>query len=393
MKHTLRRYEHTIYAGYLGYITQAIVNNFAPLLFLTFASEFKLTMVEITLITTINFLVQLFVDLLCTKLIDKIGYRVSIVTAHIFASVGFVFMAAGTHIMENKYVGLIISVVLYAIGGGIIEVMVSPIVEACPTEKKESQMSLLHSFYCIGHILVVLMSTLFFRVAGIENWRILSVLWALIPLANAVYFMYVPLFDIVGEHEKTGIRGFLKNKVFWILMVLMVCAGAAEQAMSQWASTFAELSFNMEKTAGDLAGPMLFAAFMGIARTIYGKYGDKINLHSAIKYCAIICIMAYMLATLVDLKVAGIAGCALCGFSVGIFWPGTFSIVAKVLKSGGTAVFAFMALAGDFGCAFGPTMTGFISDNTGNFKIGLLVAVIFPILIIAGISMLKKQKG
>jgi len=388
-----KSYEHTIYASYIGYITQAIINNFAPLLFLTFVSDYGLTLDKITLITTINFLVQLTVDLLAAKAIDKIGYRTAILAAHIFAAAGLTGMAVLPDILGDAYVGLLIAVVLYAIGGGIIEVLISPIVEACPTEKKEGAMSLLHSFYCWGHVFLVVVSTLFFYVFGIENWKVLACIWALVPLFNIFYFSLVPIYPVVEEHKKMELGTLLRQKSFWLLMVIMVCAGASEQAMSQWASAFAESGLHISKTLGDLAGPCAFAICMGTARALYGKYSEQIPLKKMMMGSAVLCIVCYLIAALTVNPLFGMIGCALCGFSVGIFWPGTFSVAAWELPTGGTAMYALMALAGDAGCSAGPTVVGFVANAMeGNLKAGLLAAILFPMVILVGISVIRGRK-
>ncbi len=389
----LKSYTHTIYASYLGYITQAIVNNFAPLLFLTFAADYDLTLDKITIITTLNFAVQLVVDLLATKWIDRIGYRPSIVAAHVFGSAGLIGMAVLPELLPDPYVGILAAVVCYAIGGGIIEVLISPIVEACPTEKKEAAMSLLHSFYCWGHVAVVLLSTAFFAVFGIENWKILAVVWAIVPLFNVFYFLLVPIYPIVNEHEKLPLASLLKQKVFWLLMIVMVCAGASEQAMSQWSSAFAESGLQVSKTIGDLAGPCTFAILMGTSRALYGKFSDKIPLKKMMMGCAVLCVACYLTAVFAPNPIISLIGCAVCGFSVGIFWPGTFSIAAIQLPTAGTAMYALMALAGDVGCSGGPTVVGLIANANGDqLKVGLLVAVIFPIVILGGIALLKDRR-
>ncbi len=386
-------YGHTINASYVGYITQAIVNNFVPLLFLTFISDFGFSLDKITLITTLNFAVQLTVDLLSTKFIDKIGYRTAIVSAHAFSAIGLIGLAFLPQLTGNAYIGILLSVVLYAIGGGIIEVLISPIVEACPTSRKEAAMSLLHSFYCWGHVAVVLLSTLFFGVFGIEKWRILACAWAIIPLLNMLYFMAVPIYSVTENHEKISLGKMMKQKVFWLLLVLMVCAGASEQAMSQWASAFAESALQVSKTIGDLAGPCAFAVMMGTARAIYGKFSEKLPLKRFMVSSAVLCIGCYCLAVFTKAPMLALIGCALCGFSVGIFWPGTFSIAAWNLKGGGTAMYALMALAGDLGCSSGPTVVGMIADaNGGNLKSGLAVAIIFPLLICLITPLLKGEE-
>lgn len=387
-------YEHTIYASYLGYITQAIVNNFAPLLFLTFASTFGLSLAQITMITTINFMTQLIVDLICAKVIDRVGYRRAIIVAHITAAAGLIGMSVFPYLLGDAYAGLIIAVILYAIGGGIIEVLISPIVEACPTEKKEAAMSLLHSFYCWGHVGVVLITTGFFAVFGIENWRILAWLLALVPICNIFYFLLVPIFPIVDEHHKLAFGALLKQKSFWLLIVMMVCAGASEQAMSQWASAFAESGLKVSKTVGDLLGPCAFAVCMGATRAYYGKNSDKVPLKKAMMISAIACIVCYVLAVFGGHPVLCLIGCAFCGFTVGMFWPGTFSIAAVELPGGGTAMYALMALAGDLGCSSGPTVVGMVADYAGgNLKAGILAAIIFPIVMLGSLCFVKQKKN
>lgn len=379
-------YNHTIYASYIAYIVQAINNNFAPLLFLTFSADYNLSLDKITLITTINFLVQLLVDLVSTKAIDKVGYRPALIFGHICSVLGLTGMAFLPDIMPNAYIGLLVAVVLYAIGGGLMEVLVSPVVEACPTEKKEAAMSLLHSFYCWGHVGVVLISTLFFKLFGMENWQLMACIWAIVPLVNIFYFSAVPIYPIVAEHEKLSLRGLLKQKMFWMLIVLMICAGASEQAMSQWASTFAESALKVSKTVGDLAGPCAFAILMGTARALYGKYSDKIPLMKMMVGSAVLCIMCYLLAALSGNPLFSLIGCAVCGFSVGIFWPGTFSIAAGRLPGGGTAMYALMALAGDMGCSSGPTVVGMAANFfEGELSIGILTAIVFPIVMLLGL--------
>ncbi len=388
-----RNYSHTIYASYLGYITQAIVNNFAPLLFLTFIGEFNLTMEKITLITTINFAVQLLVDAVAARVVDRIGYRPCIVVAHVFAAVGLAGLALFPMMMP-PFAGILLAVVLYAIGGGIIEVLISPIVEACPTERKAAVMSLLHSFYCWGHVFLVVVSTAFFAVFGIGSWRILACLWALVPLINVAYFLLVPLAPVVGEGTKQLSFGELfRSKVFWVLMVMMVCAGASEQAMSQWASAFAEKGLGVTKTMGDLMGPCAFAVFMGTARALYGKFEAKIPLKGFMIASCMLCMGCYLLAALCAQPLLALVGCAACGFSVGIFWPGTFSTAAVALPGGGTAMYALMALAGDLGCSGGPTVVGMVSGAAGgSLQSGLLVAIVFPVMMLI-MTMSMKPKS
>jgi len=389
-----KSYNHTIYASYVGYITQAIVNNFAPLLFLTFMSDFDLTLEKITLITTVNFAVQLAVDAVAVKVVDRIGYRPCIMAAHVFAALGLLGLALFPAVMP-PFAGVMTAVVLYAIGGGIIEVLISPIVEACPTDAKASAMSLLHSFYCWGHVFLVVVSTAFFSVFGMASWRILACIWALVPLANIFYFMLVPIYPIVAEGTKQlPLRELLGKRVFWLLLVMMVCAGASEQAMSQWSSAFAEKALGVSKTIGDLAGPCAFAVFMGTARALYGKFAEKIPLKAFMLGSSAMCIGCYLLAALTGSALLGLIGCAACGFSVGIFWPGTFSIAPGVLPGGGTAMYALMALCGDLGCSGGPTLVGFAAGAAGGqLQTGILAALVFPVLMLLLTLAVKEKKA
>ena len=385
-------YKMTIYACFIGYIVQAIINNFAPLLFLTFQDSYGIPLSQITMLVTINFGLQLTVDLLAIGFVDKIGYRASMVIAHIFADAGIVLLAVLPDLLPNPFVGLLLAVMVYAIGGGLLEVLVSPVMEACPTDNKEKAMSLLHSFYCWGHVGVVLLSTLFFKVFGIDNWKILAVIWAIIPVLNAFLFTKVPVASLIEEGEEgLSIKQLAKQKIFWVFLLMMLCAGASEQAVSQWASTFAEKGLNVSKTVGDLAGPMAFAILMGSARAFYGKYGHKLNLEKFMVGSSILCVASYLCISLVPNSFVGLIGCAVCGLSVGIMWPGTFSKASAAMPGGGTAMFAFMALAGDLGCSGGPTLVGMISGAFGDdLRKGILAAVIFPVLLIVGIILCKR---
>ena len=291
-----KKYKNTVYACFIGYIVQAIVNNFVPLLFLTFQSQYGISLSKITMLVTFNFGLQLLVDLVSISFVDKIGYRISAILAHVFSAAGFILLTILPEVMTDPFYGILIAVMVYAIGGGLLEVLISPIVEACPTDNKEKAMSLLHSFYCWGHVGVVLLSTLFFAIVGIENWKILAILWAIVPVLNAVFFTQVPIAPLIAEDE-TGLsmKELFREKIFWIFMLLMVCSGASEQAVSQWASTFAEKGLGISKTIGDLVGPMAFAIFMGTARALYGKYGEKIKLETFMIMSTILCMVSYLI--------------------------------------------------------------------------------------------------
>lgn len=389
----MKNYKYTIYASYVGYITQAIVNNLAPLLFLIFQAQFHFSLGQITTLITLNFGIQLLVDLLSAKFVDRIGYRKCIVAAHVFAAAGLVGLAVFPFIFPMAYAGLLFAVVLYAIGGGIIEVLISPIVEACPTDDKEAAMSLLHSFYCWGTVAVVLLSTGFLHFCGKENWRILACLWAVIPLVNVFAFLKVPILHLTEENEGLTIGQLLKSKLFWMFFVLMIAAGASEQAMSQWASAFAESGLHVSKTVGDLAGPCVFSILMGSARALYAKFSEHLDLLRFLVGSGILCVCSYLLAVFAPNAVLSLVGCGLCGLSVGIMWPGVFSLASARMRNGGTAMFAFLALAGDVGCSGGPTLVGQVAGAFGdNLKSGLAAAMIFPVILILFTLVLKKEK-
>ena len=393
MFHLRFTYKTTIAACFIGYIVQAIVNNFLPLLFLQLQREYAIPLSQITLLVTFNFGLQLLVDLLSTFFVDRLGYRRAAVLAHVCASAGFVLLTVLPGVMD-PFAGVLISVLVYAVGGGLLEVLVSPIMESCPTENKEKAMSLLHSFYCWGHVGVVLLSTLFFRFAGIGHWRTLALLWAVVPLCNTVLFAKTPISEPTSADPAGGkLRPLFQNRLFWIFWLMMLCAGASEQSVSQWASAFAEKGLGVSKAVGDLAGPMAFAALMGSGRAFYGKYGDKIPLHRFMTVCGAVCAGSYLLVSLSPLPAFSLIGCGLTGLSVGVMWPGTFSKAAASIKNGGTAMFALLALAGDLGCAAGPSVVGAVSNAAdGNLKTGILAAIGFPVGLMLCLLLEQRQK-
>ena len=388
------QYNKTITACFVGYIVQAIVNNFTPLLFLFFQRQYQIPLAQITLLVTFNFGIQLLVDLLSVGFVDRIGYRTSMVLAHIMAAAGLILLTVLPEILPSPFIGILIAVMIYAVGGGLLEVLVSPVVEACPSDNKEKAMSMLHSFYCWGHAGVVLISTLFFFLFGIENWKMLALIWALIPIGNAFVFTKVPIAPLIEEGESgMKLKDLLRMKLFWTLLIMMICAGASEQAVSQWASTFAEKGLGITKTAGDLAGPMAFAILMGLSRLFYGKYGHRINLDRFMMFSSILCILSYLGISLSPIPQISLIACAICGLSVGIMWPGTFSKASAALPKGGTALFALLALGGDVGCSGGPTLVGMVSGALGdNLKMGVLAGIIFPTLLLIGVRLTPRSR-
>ena len=391
---TKNEYNKTIRSCFVAYIVQAIVNNFVPLLFLTFQRTYDIPLSQITMLITFNFGVQLLVDLLSVSFVDRLGYRFCMVLAHILSAAGLIFLTVLPEILPSAFAGILIAVIIYEIGGGVLEMLVSPDVESSPSDDERVAMSMLHSFYCWGHVGVVLISTVFFSAFGITNWKILAVLWAIVPLVNAAAFTKVPLRSLMEEGE-TGLslKELLTMKTFWILLVMMICAGASEQGVSQWASTLAEKGLGITKTAGDLAGPMAFAVLMGTSRAFYGKYGDRISLDCFMVLSSLLCIASYLGISLLGMPQLSLVCCALCGLSVGIMLPGTFSKAAAALPKGGTAMFALLALGGDVGCSGGPTLVGFVSEFFGgDLKKGILAGGVFPVLLLLGVALCRQGK-
>ncbi len=385
-------YRKTLIACYLGFITQAISANFAPLLFLKFHTDYGISLGRIALIPTVFFLTQLLIDVFCARFVDRIGYRLSIVISEIASALGLAGLAVLPGLFADPFTGIILSVLVYAVGSGLIEVLVSPIVEACPFENKDAVMSMLHSFYCWGCVGVILLSSAFFFVFGIENWRWLALLWALIPLYNIYNFATCPIERLTEEGEGMTIGALFRTPFFWIAILLMVCAGASELSMAQWASAYTEAALGFPKAAGDLIGPCLFAVTMGISRVIYGRYGARMNLHRFMLDSGILCLCCYLLTALSSVPAAGLAGCILCGFSVGIMWPGTISLSSPRLPQGGTAMFALLAMAGDLGGAFGPGLVGAVTQRAGdNMQTGMLAGSIFPLILILSLLLISRK--
>ena len=387
-----KNYQRTLKACYLGFITQAIAANFAPLLFLKFHADYGISLGRIALISTAFYFTQLVVDVFCARFVDKIGYRKSVVASEVASVLGLVGLAFIPDLCADPFTGIIACVIVYAIGSGLIEVLCSPIVEACPFDHKEAVMSLLHSFYCWGSVGVILVSSLFFTVLGIGSWRILACVWALIPLYNIFNFATCPIEHLTEDGKGMTIGQLFRKPLFWVAILLMVCAGASEMSMAQWASAYTEAALGFSKSVGDLIGPCMFAVTMGISRVIYGKYGAKIYLNHYMIASGILCLCCYLLASLSSSPVLGLIGCIFCGFSVGIMWPGTISITSPRLPQGGTALFAFLAMAGDLGGAFGPSLVGTVSQQAGDsLQSGMLAGSVFPLVLIVSLLLLGKN--
>ena len=388
------KYNRTLIACYFGYISQAIINNLLPLLFVTLQGQFNLSVTQIGFMVTFNFFMQLLVDLLAAKYADRVGYRACMVIAHAACAIGLAGLAIFPFILPRPYLGLLLSISIYAIGGGLTEVLVSPIVQALPLKRKESVISILHSFYCWGHAGVVLLTTLFFSLAGTENWRIVCLLWAIVPAANIIMCLICPICKLVEEEEQLPFRVLFSSKLFWILIVMMLCAGAAEHSMVQWSSFFAEKGLQVNKALGDLLGPCMFAILMGITRAVYGAFGDRFPLQKVLIVTSIVCICSYFVAVFSPIPIISLIGCGFCGISVGLMWPGTFNLSAKYCVKGGTAMFALLALAGDLGCSVGPSIVSSVATAFGGeLKSGLLAASVFPLILALGVFALRRVRA
>ncbi len=389
------RYRSTVLACYLGYVVQAIVNTFVPLLLLTFQGDYGITTVQMTALITTNFLIQLATDAVCPVFVDRIGYRASSVLAHILTAIGLAGLAFLPGLMGNAFAGLMICVFLYAVGGGLLEVVISPIIEALPLENKEKHMSLLHSFYCWGQVGVVLISTIFFSIFGIGMWKIAAFFWAAMAALNVLLFAKCPIHPLIEEGEKGDcLLSLAKMPIFWLMIVMMICSGASNNGVSQWLSTFLESSQGIPKNIGDIAGPCGYAALMGLSRVLYARYSVKIELKKAMVASSLGCVISYLMISLSGSVLINILGCLLCGFSVGLLWPGTFSLASANMKRGGTLLFAFLALAGDIGCAGGPGLVGLVTEYFGNMKLGILVGSIFPFtMLLCALFLLRKREN
>lgn len=385
---TQTNYKSTLHACYLGYITQALIVNFPPLLFVIFKDQFGLSYTMLGSLVVVVFLTQLVVDALAIKFLDRIGYRRAAVMAHAFAAVGIVALAILPFVLPHPFVGLVIASLLFSIGGGLIEVLISPIVESLPSDAKASSMSLLHSFYSWGQVLVVILSTLALLLLGHKYWFLLAIAWAILPIVTLVQFTKVPLMPPLPEDDRTPFKKLISSKVFLVALLLMVCSGAAEQAMGQWASIFAEKGLGISKAIGDLLGPCLFALMMGLSRTLYGIKGQHVNLQKVLMACSFLCIFSFALTALSPIPALSLLGCSLCGLAVSLMWPGMLSLTAQGYPGGGTAMFALMALGGDLGCSVGPWLTGVIADSS-TLNLGLLSGMLFPAVMIVGLLVLK----
>ena len=394
-----RTYKGTTIACYAGYFVQAIINNLSPILFIVFQEEFGISLTQIGSLILINFLSQTVVDLISVKVVDRIGYKKVILASHACATAGLILLGTLPRFVSAPFPALVLATVISAMGSGMIEVTISPIVDAIPSNKKEADMSLLHSFYCWGQMTVVALSTLFVWFAGNSYWYVLPLVWACVPFVNLINFTTLPFPKTLKEEEKIPLGKLFSERNFRIAMLLMLCAGASELAMSQWSSFFAETGLGVTKVMGDLLGPCLFAVFMGLGRLLFGIYGDRLDLKKAMFFCAVLCIVCYTTTAVSPNPLLALFGCALTGFSISLFWPGTFSLVSSLYPNGGAAMFGVLAILGYIGCSVGPWIVSFVSSaaqradasltDGAALKVGLGFGNLFPILAILGLVLLE----
>lgn len=390
----MKNYKTTLLACFVGYIVQSLVVTFAPLLFVTFQQEYGITLTQLSLLVTLTFSIQICGDILVPRIVPYIGHKKGLIAANICAAAGLVLLSFLPDVLPNPFAGILLSVLCYSMGASLIEVLVSPVAEACPTKNKEATMSILHSFFCWGSVLVAAGSTLFFVLFGLQNWRILCLLWAAVPVVDGILYLNSPIATLSGDEagHRTGQLSLLKNKTVWLLLLLMLSAGAAEIAVSQWVSAFAEAGLKVSKTLGDLLGACLFAALMGVGRIYYARNSEKMPLENSMLLSLFLCVAGYLVVALSPWPVVTLIGCGMAGLGITLIWPGTLSLGARRVAHGGTALFALMACAGDIGATLGPSLAGVLSDTFGgNLKIGIAAAVIFPLAAITALLCLRKQ--
>ncbi len=390
-------YKHTLFTCCVSYTVQAVVNNFSPLLYAFFAERLGVELAEISLLITVNFIIQIGMDFIGTVLADKIGYRASAALGNAFALLGLILLGTLPQVMESKLLALLIATAVSAVGGGLLEVIVSPIVEALPKDEVSFSMSFLHSFYCWGHVAVILLSTVFFLLVGIDRWYIMAFVWGILPLASGIMLLLVPIRSLGGGSTGSSVKYLFGKKQFWLLMTVMLAAGAAELSMAQWASYFAECGLGVTKTLGDLLGPCAFAVAMATTRLLFGIYGKRLRIEKCLAVSFVLCTLTYLIAALAENPFVSLLGCMLCGATVALLWPGSYTLGAEILPRGGTPMFALFALAGDLGAAAGPTLVALVSDGiTGGsltapsfifgeassvgIRSGLLLAAVFPLV-------------
>ena len=388
-----KSYKTTKIACFIGFVVQAIINNFLPLLFIIFNTRYNLNYEQLGRLLFVNFFVQLIVDALTPALVKRIGYRGAAIACHGLAAAGLFMLGVLPLVFSNQiYACLVASIIVYASGSGIIEVCISPMVELLPGDKKGADMAFTHSFYCWGQAFTVLVSTLLIFLIGQQHWHFIPMFWAIIPLLNMINFMRVPVIEQPDDPISKTANTLFKNRDFWIFAVIMICAGASEITMAEWASLFAQKALGVSKTVGDLLGPCAFAVCMGSGRVIFGLLDGKFNPQKALILNNILCVLCYVGVAVCNIPALSLIACALCGFSVSLSWPGTYSMAARHFPTGGTLMFSILALCGDLGCSIGPWLMGIVANST-TLETGFLVCSVFPAFMVLTAPLLRKENS
>lgn len=364
-----KEFRLTLMAARMGFFTQALVNNLAPVFFVLFRVLYGFSYLQVGILAALNFTLQLFADITSPNLISRFGYRKCAMTAQALCAVGLILMPGLCILTGGVYISFIIPVLIYSYGAGMIEVLASPIVEAIPDLPENTKMSMLHSFYSWGQMTCVALTTLALHFIGYERWFLIPVLWSAIPIFGIILFSRARLdmADMAEKESEKGGRLFCRS--FVLMLIIMTCAGASEIAMSEWSSLFAEEALGVSKVAGDLFGPCMFALFMGMGRMCHAKFGERLNLSRLIKACSLLCVICYVGAALLRPAAASLIFCALTGLSVSLMWPGALSLAAA-RNNGGARMYGLLAAFGDIGCIIGPVVTSSVSEFAdGNERI------------------------
>ncbi len=384
-----KKYFPTKLAGYVGFVVQAIVNNFLPILFIVFQNVYNLSYEKLGRLILFNFATQMFIDLITPKIIAKIGYRKAASLSQGAAAAGLILLGTLPSLMNNTYLAIIISIIIYATGSGLMEVILSPMIEMLPTGNKSGNMAVLHSFYCWGQAFTVLVTTGLVFLFGFKQWYFIPAIWAIIPFLNMFSFLRVPIVQPSPDEKMSTFSELVKKPLFLVYMVMMFCAGASEIAMAEWASIFAQNALGVSKAIGDITGPCAFALFMGTGRVVYAKLSKKVSFTKMLVILNIFCFVCYMVVAVCKIPIIALIFCAVCGFTVSISWPGIYSAGARTFTTGGAVMFSVFAMCGDTGCALGPWLIGVLADKF-SLNVGFAAASVFPlVMVICALYILK----
>lgn len=386
-------YTPTKISAYVGYFVQAIVNNFLPILFVAFQDIYGIGYEKLGRLIVFNFITQMVTDILSPKIISLLGYRKTAVMCQLIAALGLTLAAVLPNVLPNAYIGIVLAVIVYAFASGLMEVIISPMIEMLPTSNKSGNMSLLHSFYCWGQAITTVGTTLLLSAFGYRGWTYIPLIWAIVPFINAFSFIRVPIVEPQPERKSDSFRVLFSDRRFRVFMLIMLCAGASEIAMAEWASVFAQNALGVSQIAGDLAGPCAFSLFMGLGRLLYAAFSEKISYRSTVIVLGLCCAVCYYIAAFASIPIFALAACALCGFTVSILWPGTISAGAVAFPRGDAVMFSVFAMCGDIGCCIGPWLLGVVAEHF-TLNIGFAVSSFFPLLMVAlAIFFIKEQRS